>query len=69
MYVWLMKEQFVVTHPDTVSEETERRLDRLLIDQHLSLLCFYGNIRRSEFFCVYTQFFVCIHTIFSDGVF
>jgi hypothetical protein len=57
----IMKERFVATHRDTVSEETEKRLHRSLIDQHLNMLYFYGNIRRSDFFCV--------HTIFADGVF
>jgi hypothetical protein len=60
----LMKRQFVVTHQYTVLLETEK-LCRSLIDQHLSMLCFYESIRRSNFLC--TQHFdrrhVCNPTV------
>jgi len=66
MYVCIMAhERAICRHPPRHSfrRDTER-FDRSLIDQNLSMLCFYGNIGRSEF-CV----FVCAHTIFADGVF
>jgi len=62
MYVWLIIKQFVVTHRDIVSEETGKSLDRSLINQHISMLYFYGNMRRSEF-CV------CVGKMFTNGVF
>jgi hypothetical protein len=50
------------SHRDISSRGDRKKLDRSLIDQHLGMLRFYGNIRRSEIF-------VCANTIFADGVF
>jgi hypothetical protein len=49
----LTKQQFVVTHPDTASQETENLTDPSTYQQ-LSMLCFYGNIRKA--ICVDTTF-------------
>jgi hypothetical protein len=44
-----MKQQFFMGHRYTILQETEI-LDRSLIDQHVSMLCFYENVRASSFF-------------------
>lgn len=50
------------SHRDISSTWDRKELDRSLIDKHLGMLRFYGNIRRSEIF-------VCVNTIFADGMF
>jgi hypothetical protein len=57
----IMKQQLVVTHRYTVLQETEKKLDRSLTYQNLSMLCFYENIRTSNFFGG--------HNILIEGVF
>jgi len=49
-----MKQKLVIIYRHTVLQETEK-LDQSLIDQHLGMLCFYGNTRRSNF--LWTQHF------------
>jgi hypothetical protein len=62
-----MKQQFAVTHRYTILQEAGT-LDRSLIQQHLSMLRFYENIRG---FCVSVCVCVCVreHTIQTECVF
>lgn len=56
----LMKMQFVLTHRYTVLEQTQKKLDRSVIDQHLNTSYFYEDIRRSNFLWI---------KILTEGVF
>ena len=51
-----MKQQFVVNHRYTVLQEAEK-VDRSVIDQHLSMVCLYDKQ------------FSCGHNILTEGVF
>jgi len=55
-----MKQQFAQPHRYTIVRQTETNLIDPTIDEHLSMLCFYENIRR--FFFVDTEFLqkVCL---------
>jgi hypothetical protein len=44
-----MKQQFVIKHQYTVLEQTEQ-LDQSLMDQQLSMLCFFENVRTCNIF-------------------
>jgi hypothetical protein len=41
------KQQFVITHQNTILQEREK-LDRSFTDQHVSMSCFYKNIKKSN---------------------
>jgi len=51
-----MKQQFVVNHRYTVLQETEE-VDRSVIDEHISMVCFYDKQ------------FSCGNNILTEGVF
>ena len=61
-HISLIAQQLVITRRHTILQHTEKKkLDRSSKDQHLSVLHFYENIRRSNLF---------VHTTFlKEGVF
>jgi hypothetical protein len=58
-YIRLKAEKFIVTHRHTVLQETELTW-QIINRSHLSVFCFYENIKRSSF---------CGHNILIEGVF
>jgi hypothetical protein len=52
-YVWYVK--YLLTWHTTMLQETKKKLDRSLTDQHLSMLCFYWNIRTNSFFFLWNN--------------
>lgn len=49
-----MKQQFATTHC-TQFYKTEKKLDRPLINQHVSMLLFYKNTRISNGYNIFTE--------------
>jgi hypothetical protein len=44
-----LKQQFGLTHRYTILQGTEKKIDRSSVDRHVSMLCFYENIRTGNF--------------------